>query len=126
MAEAAQAALLEAAQGIRDMAGETAAILNQRQRPRLPPPSFDGTTDVDEFLRKFEQIRILNAWEDDETELRFDMAVMGAAKRGLSEGTYAHRAAQLRTRYELTEQGASQVGSLNADMLSELAFTMAV
>lgn len=105
----ADEALREAAAGIRDMAQGAAAILNQQQRTRLPPPSFDGTTDVDEFLRRFEQVRVLNKWEDAETELRFDMAVTGAAKRGLPEGTYTHRAGQLRTRYQLTEQGASQL-----------------
>jgi len=91
----AEEALREAASGNRDIAQETAAILNQQQCANLRPPSFDGTTDVDEFLCRFKQVRVFNGWEAEETELRFDMAVTGPAKRGLLEGTYSHYADQL-------------------------------
>ncbi|KAF6026463.1 hypothetical protein EB796_015237 [Bugula neritina] len=87
----ADEALREAAAGIRDMAQGAAAILNQQQRTRLPPHhlmallmwmSFYADSNRSEYL---------------------------ITKRGLPEGTYTHRAGQLRTRYQLTEQGASQL-----------------
>ena len=88
------------------MAEQTIQMIQVVRRPTLCTPSFDGTTELEEFISQFERVASFMAWRNDEKLLRFQMAILGAAKKGLTSDTFDGICAQLRSRYCLSENGA--------------------
>jgi len=79
---------------------------NPRART-VPAPTFDGSGDVDQFLRQFKAVAMLNSWSTEETKLRFELAVSGAASRGMTGRELPEMYSDLRARYSLSESGAN-------------------
>jgi len=58
---------------------------------RIAAPVFDGTSDVNLFISRFEEVSTPNQWGHDEHLLRFKMAIQGsAAKRNWRQGLQRH------------------------------------
>jgi hypothetical protein len=88
------------------MAKQTVGMMYDNHRPSLPTPKFDGTTDIDKFIHQFEKVATLMRWGDEEAAIRFQMTISGAAQKGLTTTTFRGMCTQLRSRYQLSENGA--------------------
>jgi len=74
---------------VRDLRECTSALANGQRRPNhIAPPTYDGSSDVEEFLELFENIAGHNAWSDDEMVIRLKLAVIGPAQLGLQGQKY--------------------------------------
>jgi len=91
---------------VAEMAGQTVEMVKNVRKPALPTPTFDGSTDVDDFISQFEKVAAFMDWEDDEKSIRFQMAVSGTARKGLTSNTFDGICTQLRSRYQLSETGS--------------------
>lgn len=91
---------------VADMAGQTIDLVKDTRRSSLPTPTFDGMTDVEDFITQFERVATFMHWAEDEKLIRFQMAIIGAAKKGLTANSYEGICAQLRSRYQLSENGS--------------------
>ena len=78
-------------------------------RQAIPAPTFDGTTDVEEFLQQFNDIADHIRWGATERRLRLGIALKGTATRGIDGETYAIMCEQLHKQYALTEDVASRL-----------------
>ena len=58
----------------------------------IPTPTFDGTTDVEDFLKQFNAIADLNRSGTEEKELHLTTAIKALATRGIDRETYAKHA----------------------------------
>lgn len=90
------------------LADATQALMLRTERPRwqTPPPTFDGTGDLEEFRARFHHIADLNGWRQDELSIRFKNVLIGTAKNGLNGCRGMDELfARLCTRYQLTERG---------------------
>lgn len=71
-----------------------------RMSPKpIPAPTYDGTTDVDEFLEQFDAISEHNGWSSDENKLRLKLALKGSVSLGVSAVTYPEMCRQLKQQY---------------------------
>lgn len=81
-----------------------------RQRPaaqqRLKPPTFDGSTDIRNFINLFDQVRNQNQWTPEHSAIQLKLAVKHPASEGLLGETYEELCNCLMNRYEVTEEEA--------------------
>ena len=78
------------------------------QKP-IPAPTFNGTTDVDKFIKTFEAIARHNKWSESEKQLRLQLAIQGLASRSVQGDTCEVMYQQLQTQYRLTTNVANSV-----------------
>lgn len=97
--------LEQLAAGLSNLEKNTAKMAQQKNN--LPAPKFDGTSDVVQFIQKFEAVADFNGWEDMERQLRFQLAIEGTASQGLLGSTYEEMCKELKARYQLSEGGAA-------------------
>jgi hypothetical protein len=88
------------------MAEQTVGLVHYSKKPTLPTPTFDGTTDVDNFISQFGRVAGIMGWDQPEAAIRFQMTVSGPAQKGLTATTLDGMCSQLRSRYRLSEDGA--------------------
>lgn len=88
------------------MAEETVHLMKASKRANLPTPTFDGTSDVDTFIHQFTRVAQLMQWEEPEAAIRFQMAISGPAKKGLTATSFEGMCTQLTSRYRLSEDSA--------------------
>lgn len=71
-----------------------------RMSPKpIPAPTYDGTTDVEEFLGQFEAIAQHNGWSPEECKLRLKLALKGTVGQGVNAVSYKEMCRQLQTQY---------------------------
>ena len=68
--------------------------------------TFDGATDVQQFLDTFEEVKEINGWTDRESAIHLRTALNGSATRGIPGRTYEEIKELLLMRYELTADEA--------------------
>ena len=80
---------------------------------RRPPPlqamtipPFEGTGDVQEYLRDFEQIAQHNKWETNEWGLQLKLNLTGKPRVGIDDTDYPALKALLLEKYGLTDDKA--------------------
>ena len=71
-------------------------------------PTFDGTTDVGQFLDTSEEVKKMNGWTDREYAIHLRTAVNGSATRGIPGRTYEEIKELLLMRNELTADEAGR------------------
>ncbi|KAF6038842.1 hypothetical protein EB796_002844 [Bugula neritina] len=80
-------------------------ISQPKKRP-IPAPTYDGTTDVETFLRQFDSIAAHNTWETDERGLWLTLALRGEAAKCVVSDHDAEIRNQLLQRHGLRESRA--------------------
>ena len=91
---------------VAEMAENTVAMVKNVRRSALPTPTFDGSTDVEDFISQFEKVADFMSWKDEEKAIRFQMAISGTARKGLTAHTFDGICTQLKSRYQLSETGS--------------------
>lgn len=81
----------------------------QPKGQQIQAPTYDGATDVEEFVESFEEIAQHNKWSEEETNLRFKLALKGDAAKGLPTTNYEERKSQLLEKYGIKEKQAHQL-----------------
>lgn len=76
------------------------------QRNRFKPPTYDGTTDVELFIRQFTDVQAANEWNDAATLLHLRSSLVDDAVDCGSADTTPAILASLRARFGLTDRQA--------------------
>ena len=92
------------------MPGLLEVIQQQRQqhdgRRRVKTPTYDGKSDIRQFLALFNHVAEVNRWEGDETCLQLKLALSGTTRQCLQGDTYEELTQSLLNRYEISEDEA--------------------
>ena len=72
-------------------------------------PPFEGTGDVQEYLRDFEQIAQHNKWETNERGLQLKLNLTGKPRVGIDDTDYPTLKALLLEKYGLTDRSSRSV-----------------
>ena len=91
------------------------------EREKFRPPSFDGTGDVDFFLRQFQDVATANAWEVGATRIHLRAALTDAATACGQAETVEGIFTALRARFGMTVREAkSMLATLKRDHKTSL------
>ena len=88
------------------MTHSTPVPARMSQQP-IPAPSYDGTTDVEDFLMQFGAIAQHNGWSQDECKLRLSLSLKGSVSRGVNADTYKGMCRQLQQQYAPSNEMAT-------------------
>lgn len=92
---------------LQEVHANTTEIPRYRPAP-IPSPSYDGTTDIEEFLVLFEKIAEHNKWPQTERAIRLSLAVSGPSKLTLA-GDYQEMKRRLISQNGLTTENAMSI-----------------
>jgi len=97
--------ILDVMYQVRGMTAHTAEMMRTRQAS-IAPPTFDGSTDVEDFLELFERIAQHNGWTPDEMAIRLKLAVQRPSGVSLQGGTYDEMRDKLTANHSLSMENA--------------------
>jgi len=93
--------------GVGRLAELLEGLLRDRpDRPRYKAPEFDGTQDVELFIRQFQDVARANEWNQEATLLHLRRALIGKAHDCGDSATTADILAALRLRFGITARQA--------------------